>query len=183
MQFNRFFVGIAAGALLSLSAAAAQASTFYQTFDLTGTNVATEGEFTLDDATLGLGYYTVTGVVGNQTLGATTTAITGISAYASADNHFGTASPFVSFSGVSWATATNAFNWYLSGNSTQYELAFSENTGGFEDGLHPLADIRVGAVTDHSTFGAVPEPASWALMILGFGGVGATLRRRRPAFA
>jgi len=33
---------------------------------------------------------------------------------------------------------------------------------------------------------AVPEPASWALMILGFGAVGATLRRRRatiPAFA
>lgn len=27
--------------------------------------------------------------------------------------------------------------------------------------------------------GAVPEPASWALMILGFGGAGAALRRRR----
>jgi hypothetical protein len=32
--------------------------------------------------------------------------------------------------------------------------------------------------------GGVPEPASWALMILGFGGVGWTLRRRRAtAFA
>jgi hypothetical protein len=28
---------------------------------------------------------------------------------------------------------------------------------------------------------AVPEPASWALMILGFGGVGASLRRRKAA--
>ena len=26
--------------------------------------------------------------------------------------------------------------------------------------------------------GAVPEPATWAMMILGFGGVGALLRRR-----
>ena len=29
--------------------------------------------------------------------------------------------------------------------------------------------------------GSVPEPASWALMLLGFGGTGAALRRRRPA--
>ena len=30
---------------------------------------------------------------------------------------------------------------------------------------------------------AVPEPAAWALMILGFGAAGAVLRRRRAAFA
>lgn len=31
--------------------------------------------------------------------------------------------------------------------------------------------------------GGVPEPAAWALMILGFGGVGAVLRRRRDRVA
>lgn len=31
--------------------------------------------------------------------------------------------------------------------------------------------------------GAVPEPATWALMIMGFGSVGATLRRRRTTAA
>ena len=30
---------------------------------------------------------------------------------------------------------------------------------------------------------AVPEPASWAMMLLGFGGLGAVLRRRRRAVA
>jgi hypothetical protein len=30
---------------------------------------------------------------------------------------------------------------------------------------------------------AVPEPASWAMMLLGFGGLGAVLRRRRTALA
>lgn len=29
--------------------------------------------------------------------------------------------------------------------------------------------------------GGIPEPGAWALMILGFGGVGGMLRRRRPA--
>jgi len=39
-------------------------------------------------------------------------------------------------------------------------------------------------VTPVSVGGGVPEPASWALMILGFGAAGASLRRRvtgRPA--
>lgn len=31
--------------------------------------------------------------------------------------------------------------------------------------------------------GAVPEPATWAMMILGFGGAGVALRRRRAVFA
>ena len=34
-----------------------------------------------------------------------------------------------------------------------------------------------------SATGAVPEPAAWALMILGFGGVGAALRSKRRALA
>ncbi len=33
------------------------------------------------------------------------------------------------------------------------------------------------------TVGGIPEPATWAMMILGFGGIGATLRRRRPVAA
>ncbi|WP_246450764.1 FxDxF family PEP-CTERM protein [Sphingomonas rhizophila] len=32
------------------------------------------------------------------------------------------------------------------------------------------------------TPGAVPEPGTWAMMLLGFGAIGFGLRRRRPAF-
>jgi hypothetical protein len=39
------------------------------------------------------------------------------------------------------------------------------------------------AVGDEGVAGGIPEPASWALMIAGFGGVGAALRSRRRAGA
>jgi hypothetical protein len=47
------------------------------------------------------------------------------------------------------------------------------------DGVGPLLD-NVGLDV---VGGGVPEPASWALMILGFGGAGAALRRRRMVLA
>ena len=52
--------------------------------------------------------------------------------------------------------------------------------------LNTGALTRVGTL-DRTLFGiavaAVPEPASWAMMLVGFGVVGGTMRRRRPATA
>jgi hypothetical protein len=50
-----------------------------------------------------------------------------------------------------------------------------DNAGGVE------ANDALGLVTRFND--AVPEPASWALMILGFGGVGSVIRRRRETLA
>ncbi len=36
-----------------------------------------------------------------------------------------------------------------------------------------------GFLTETNSFKSVPEPAAWALMLMGFGGLGAMLRRRR----
>jgi hypothetical protein len=38
---------------------------------------------------------------------------------------------------------------------------------------------HVGTATFDAPTGGVPEPASWSLMLVGFGGLGAVLRRRR----
>ena len=50
-----------------------------------------------------------------------------------------------------------------------------------------LNGVKSSPISTPATFtpvnGAVPEPATWALMILGFGAAGAMLRRRRFAFA
>lgn len=58
-------------------------------------------------------------------------------------------------------------------------------TGYFSfDGIHPTADIQRAQFIDIArTFGfvSVPEPASWAMMIVGFGLIGGALRRSRRA--
>ena len=53
-------------------------------------------------------------------------------------------------------------------------LAFDNLSGGGNGGLY-LDNVSVS--------GGVPEPATWALMLTGFGLAGATLRRRQLAFA
>ena len=64
------------------------------------------------------------------------------------------------------ANDVGAFS-FLTGNQNVYgtTLDLDEN----------CCDVFTAIVVDD---GAVPEPASWALMILGFGAVGASLRRR-----
>lgn len=51
----------------------------------------------------------------------------------------------------------------------------------FSFGTSPTEFVANGICTNGC--GAVPEPETWALMILGFGGAGAVLRRRREGLA
>lgn len=63
-------------------------------------------------------------------------------------------------------------------------FSFSGVTPGFGDLDNDNALDNFAATGFSATFsGAVPEPGTWALMILGFGGAGAMLRRRRGALA
>ena len=74
---------------------------------------------------------------------------------------------------------------------SQYQLLGTSFTGSFTDaGTLQLffwdennAD-NSGTITAHITTAersAVPEPATWAMMLLGFGGIGAAMRRQRSS--
>lgn len=60
----------------------------------------------------------------------------------------------------------------------------AEASPGFVDYIRiydtALTGEQVAALRDPGEAGAVPEPATWALFIAGFGIAGASLRRRRP---
>jgi hypothetical protein len=59
--------------------------------------------------------------------------------------------------------------------------AFGQNLG--DAGCNPGACDLAFQVVGTSAAGALPEPATWAMMILGFGAAGAALRQRRRTAA
>lgn len=73
------------------------------------------------------------------------------------------------------------------GCNNTYQLFY--NAGGFTNGTIDLNTYFTnnGGISHIDLFdhGAVPEPATWAMMLLGFAGIGWTMRRnrRRPALA
>ncbi len=81
------------------------------------------------------------------------------------------------------------------GQFNTYQTYYNDYVSGNYNSLADLND-RVYTITDtatnpaHQTFaigwpiqGGVPEPATWAMMIVGFTGMGAALRRRRHQVA
>jgi hypothetical protein len=67
-----------------------------------------------------------------------------------------------------WKTA----NFYFTADKTTETLSFLAIGG-------PRASLPPFALLDGVSLTAVPEPATWAMMLVGFGGMGAAIRSRR----
>jgi len=160
MTLKAFYVSAACAAALS-AASAASATTYLLDFtagtDYGNVTFTTAGPWTAP----------VTGV-GGEIDGF---AVTGLSSYASSDNTLYDSAPHVSYGGLSVATSNDTFNF--ANVSGLIVTKASVNPGGGAQNLVPV----VGAIS------AVPEPAAWAMMLVGFTGLGAALRSRRNAAA
>ncbi len=84
--------------------------------------------------------------------------------------------------------------FYVGGNLGVHGNETSDLSLGDLSGTHTLevfyadraqvgADLAISGIGLDTLRGGVPEPASWALMLMGFGGLGAVLRRRRAPMA
>jgi hypothetical protein len=145
----------------------------------------------IDISTSGTGpNYTVTGVTGSimdSEVGAGTFTIVGgspgLSSYAGSDNILyvppqntqgNTTAAYVDFGGISFNTTTAGLAFNIGGNAQsgpfQYVLNDSINNPVGYPGVYGSVLINVSPV---------PEPTTWAMMIIGFFGVGFLAYRRR----
>ena len=81
----------------------------------------------------------------------------------------------ITISGINSGFPMGAFTYYFdAGNGGNVSFSFQDN-----------GNDNVGIIIDNVSLavGAVPEPASWAMMIAGFGLLGSAVRRRRTGLA
>ena len=86
----------------------------------------------------------------------------------------------------------NSFSFHVGGGNTKQNMGWTQHSYTFK-AFDPTATLAFNSQThtpygpalDNVSISAVPEPATWAMMIMGFGGVGAAVRasRRKQALA
>jgi hypothetical protein len=182
-RVNKYLMAAAAAAAIALSAPASQAATTFNLIDQTVLNATGTENFgaTIDgtgafDHTFSFttaGMNDVSGSVttirtrgGLKDLDFTSIVLDGLFAFTPASGVAGS-EPNEAWSLLSAIVGAGAHTIRLQGNVV--------NTS--------AADAASYAGTLNLTSVAVPEPSTWALMILGFGGAGAVIRSRRQVVA
>ena len=164
-------------ALIAIGAASPAMATQDFTFGFTTTTPLIGGPGT------GSGVITTDGITFSNA-GYTAQTITGISGLFNGSSITGLASPFgannlyyltgpsfVDGSGLGFMTAAGTnVNLFFQSSASSYRI----NTTG------PFTSSFVSA-TSAGVVAAVPEPATWAMMLIGFGAIGFAMRRRRSA--
>lgn len=86
--------------------------------------------------------------------------------------------PFTGFPAATSGTYSNVFTGVSAANISGIENGFAYIN--IHDAIYPGGEIR-GQILAVGQTSAVPEPATWAMMLGGFGLIGGSIRRRRAA--
>ena len=165
--------GLAAAMALAAVASPAAAADYF--FGFSGTNLfggqplVGSGTLTTDGVTVtrnGRDAQAITGITGTYN-GSTITALASVTG---SDNYYYLTDKFVSGNGLGFTTAAGT-NANLFDSAGQYRI---NTTNPFQSGF---------VTATSSAVAAVPEPASWAMLILGMGAVGFAMRRRQKVTA
>jgi hypothetical protein len=78
--------------------------------------------------------------------------------------------------------------WASTLDTRSFVAGISVGSGGGAGAYHAFADnVTLATVNGSTTYnfevGVVPEPATWAMMLFGFGAVGYSVRRRKNVSA
>ena len=170
---RRIFV-VAAGLAAFVAAGSARASSYDFSYTAAGGPSGVEfgsGEITLSNTETN-GAFQVTAISGQANL----SEITGLSPYAAADNEVFASPPPVDLGGISFATASGIDYNFYSYNNGFYVLSSAVDSIGYPANGSPVTSLTFTPTS------AVPEPATWLLMIAGIGGIGLILRRAKKEY-
>ena len=162
----KYMIGLAA--VLSATIVTPAAATDYS-FSFSGSGIfgplTGSGIFSVADTPVmpGGSAFQITGISGAFNGSAITGLLPG---FLGANNYYYKGNPFVDASGVSFSTAAGkSVNLLNQSSNGQYRV----NTAPFDSGFVTASSSQVQA--------AVPEPTTWAMMIIGMGLIGAAMRR------
>ena len=142
-----------------------------QAIDLVGSGVSTGSIAQTFNTVLGQAYKLVFAYSANGGCAGACSATVSVGSGGFTSTTGGTAANASTFSAAGGAAYT-AFTGFFTATGTSTTLSFADTSGQTNQGVF-LDDVSVQAV---------PELATWGMMIVGFGAVGSVLRRRRVTF-
>lgn len=161
-------IALAAGLSCLAFGASASAATVYD-WSISSGLYNGNGTFTTNDTPASGSSFLLTDIDGLLN-GSEITGLLPIGSIGGNDNLFNPGGPFLDGSGISFSTALDQFNLFH-GEAAHYALF----------GFNSTFDTDV-TFTAQLAAAAVPEPATWGLMLAGFGAAGYALRRRKVSY-